>query len=165
MQGMLHRVADQCSEGGGVCEQCLCHSKGLQIPGVTHPLEGQRSSACLASLTHLRWPQKSWSSGMGAAPGSASCALSPALNLTGPFRSHHPRERSGEGLGKVWRKWGEGLEKIWRRSGESQQKVWRKSGEVWRRSGEGLEKVWRRSRVGLERVHPPPPPPVPTAQQ
>lgn len=29
IQGMFHRVPEQYSEGEGVCEQCLCHSKGL----------------------------------------------------------------------------------------------------------------------------------------
>lgn len=74
IQGMLCRVADQCSKGVGVCERCPRHSKGLQIPDVTIPSRGKAALVTWAGLTHLRGLQKRWCSGMGAAPASASCA-------------------------------------------------------------------------------------------
>lgn len=73
IQGMLRRVADQCSKGVGVCERCPRHSKGLQIPDVTIPSRGKAALVTWAGLTHLGGLQKSWCSGMGAAPASASC--------------------------------------------------------------------------------------------
>lgn len=60
IQGMLRRVADQCSKGVGVCERCPRHSKGLQIPDVTIPSRGKAALVTWAGLTHLRGLQKSW---------------------------------------------------------------------------------------------------------
>lgn len=76
-------------------------SKGCRFQMSPIPSRGKAALVTWAGLTHLRWPQKSWCSGMGAAPASAPCAHGPSLSLTGPFQVP-------SAPGEIWRRSGEG---------------------------------------------------------
>lgn len=111
IQGMLLRVAHQCSEGVEVCE--LCHSKGLQIPDVTHPLQRQSCTdpsiiPCLPGQAHT--PE--------VAPEELELrdGFCPWHSILCPLTSTQP-DRSLSGATSP----GRGLEMVWRRSGEGQE--------------------------------------------